>query len=77
MDWPGNSPDLNPIKNLWAIMKVKLKNDASITSLPLLMKAIKLIWVKNLPIDLIKKLAHSMPTRLRQCIANKGQMTKY
>jgi transposase len=77
MDWPGNSPDLNPIENLWAIMKAKLKKDASITSLPLLMKAIKLIWVKDLPIDLMKKLAHSMPARIRQCIANKGQMTKY
>ena len=21
LDWPGNSPDLNPIKNLWAKMK--------------------------------------------------------
>ena len=24
IDWPGNSPDLNPIKNLWSIMKAKL-----------------------------------------------------
>jgi hypothetical protein len=58
-------------------MKGKLKKDPSITSLPLLMNAIKLIWLKDLPIDLMKKLAHSMPTRLKQCIANKGQMTKY
>jgi hypothetical protein len=25
MDWLGNSPDLNPTENLWAIMKARLK----------------------------------------------------
>jgi transposase len=77
MDWPGNSPDLNPIENLWAIMKGKLKKVPNITSMPLLIKAIKMMWVRDLPVDLMKKLAHSMPSRLKQCIANKGQMTKY
>ena len=24
-DYPGNSPDISPIENLWAIMKAKLK----------------------------------------------------
>ena len=24
LDWPGNSPDLNPIKNLWHVMKNKV-----------------------------------------------------
>ncbi len=76
MDWPGNSPDLNPIENLWSILKKKLKEDHTITSLKKLQDAIKNMWVK-LPNDLMKKLAQSMPNRLRMCIENKGQMTKY
>jgi hypothetical protein len=50
MDWPGNLPDLNPIENLWAIMKARLKRVPKITSLPLLDKAIKMMWAKDLPI---------------------------
>ncbi len=26
LDWPANSPDLNPIENLWAIVKRKMRN---------------------------------------------------
>jgi transposase len=30
LNWPGNSPDMNPIKNLWSIMKKRLgKMDCS------------------------------------------------
>ena len=25
LDWPGNLPDLNPIENLWAIIKRRIK----------------------------------------------------
>lgn len=76
MDWPGNSPDLNPIENLWSILKKKLKDDHTITSIPKLQEAIKRLWV-TLSSDLMRKLAHSMPKRLKLCMANKGQMTKY
>jgi hypothetical protein len=47
MDWPGNSPDLKPIENWWSSMKKKLKGNSDITSLPKLMEAIKMLWVKT------------------------------
>jgi hypothetical protein len=25
LDWPSNSPDLNPVKNLWNIVKTKME----------------------------------------------------
>jgi transposase len=34
VNWPGNSHDLNPIENLWSIIKKRLKDDHTITSLP-------------------------------------------
>jgi hypothetical protein len=77
MDWPGNSPDLNPIKNVWSIMKARLKRDHTITSLPKLERAIKTMWVSDFPLSLFQELAHSMPTRIKMCLENKGHMTKY
>jgi transposase len=76
MDWPGNSPDLNPIENLWSIIKGKLKKNHQLTSLPQLIQAIKQEWIA-LPRSLMLKLAHSMPNRIKLCMANSGQMTKY
>jgi transposase len=78
LDWPGNSPDLNPIENCWSFMKHKLKAEKfKTTSLPKLINAIKLMWVTDLPQQYFVNLAHSMPRRLRAVLDNKGQMTKY
>ncbi|KAG1696946.1 Transposable element Tcb2 transposase [Nymphon striatum] len=47
LDWPGNSPDLNPIDHLWNNMKNKVaeKHPSSAKDL---VKVIKEVWVKEL-----------------------------
>lgn len=45
--WPGNSPDLNPIENLWTLLNNKV-SDKQPTSTKELEKALKEVWVKEL-----------------------------
>ena len=40
LDWPGNSPDLNPIETLWTVMKNKVAEKQP-SSLPDLSRAMK------------------------------------
>lgn len=78
LDWPGNSPDLNPIENCWAYMKRKLKALADEkTSLPKLKDAIRKFWFEDMDAQYFKDLAHSMPRRLKAVLKNNGEMSKY
>jgi transposase len=74
--WPGSSPDLNPIENLWTLMKRHLseKNPTSENSLK---DAIKQVWTRNISVQYCETLAISMPARIKAVLANKGQHTKY
>ena len=42
-DWPGNSPDLNPIENVWSFMKNQLKYKDT-GSVPKLIHELKMLW---------------------------------
>lgn len=74
--WPGNSPDLNPIENCWAVLKRKVaeKNPTSIASLK---DAIKTVWVKEISPELCQKLSDSMQSRIASVLENHGHHTKY
>ena len=74
-DWPGNSPDLNPIENLWSIMKEKLK-ERDTSSVPKLEAAVRDIW-ENIDISTLQNLALSVHDRFNEVIARQGRPTKY
>ena len=76
IDWPGNSPDLNPIENLWAILKFRLRRRIIRSKRKLIEEIIK-VWTNEIPKSLFKTLALSMRTRLSKVIENKGNVTKY
>ena len=74
--WPGSSPDLNPIENLWYLMKQKVAERLP-TSEASLKNVIKEVWIKEVMPDYCRRLVSSMPARIKACIASKGQHTKY
>ena len=74
-DWPGNSPDLNPIENLWAIMKMRLK-ERDTSSVPKLEAAVRDIW-NNLEKSTLENLALSVTDRFTEVVERKGRPTKY
>ncbi len=64
IDWPGNSPDLNPIENCWAWMKGELQNSKA-TSIPELEMEILRLWTLQMDdSDYLWSLVESMPRRL-------------
>lgn len=75
LDWPAQSPDLNPIEHLWGIFKRKIK-EHSITSKTALKNALVQEWDAISPVE-CAKLVRSMPHRVAAVIKSKGGPTKY
>ena len=75
LEWPGNSPDLNPIENAWNYIKNKLQETRP-SNIVDRQKELKKLWV-NLDPTYFASLAESMPQRLQTVIDCKGEMTKY
>ncbi len=75
LDWPANSPDLNPIENLWGIVKRKMR-DTRPNNADDLKAAIKETWA-SIPPQQCHKLITSMPRWIEAVIKAKGAPTKY
>ena len=76
LDWPPQSPDLNPIENMWYKMKQQLENYDT-RSISKLQEAIKNMWCKDINLDTFIKYASTMPSRIKEVLKNKGGVTHY
>lgn len=73
--WPGNSPDLNCIENLWAWAQAKV--DAKGCKTIEEFKKCVIDTLENVPEKLLQDLVGSMGKRVKACIENNGGKTKY
>ena len=73
--WPGNSPDLNPIENLWSQVK-HLQREERATSKEGIKKIAKKVWRQVTP-EYLESLYQSMPRRMQAVVDVHGGHTKY
>jgi predicted transcriptional regulator len=76
LDWPGQSPDLNPIENLWMIVKRKVSIERP-TSASNLKEIIAQVWSEGVYVEECQNLCDSMPRRIKAVLRNKGYHSKY
>ena len=77
LEWPAQSPDLNPIEHLWATVKSRLNEyERPPNGMIELWERIESVW-NEIDKDTCLKLIKSMPTRIKAVREVKGWWTDY
>ena len=77
LPWAGNSPDMNPIENLWDLLKEEI-HSVPITTKTALIERLIHVWFHSEKIkDHCTNMIKSMPHRVKALLKAKGGQTKY
>ncbi|CAI2347796.1 unnamed protein product [Caenorhabditis sp. 36 PRJEB53466] len=75
LDWPSQSPDLNPIEHLWEHVERQLRGIRA-SNANQKFDQLQFVW-QAIPMSVIHTLLDSMPKRCQAVIDAKGYPTKY
>ena len=77
LQWPAQSPDLNPIEHLWEHIKRRLgEYETPPGGMLELWERVEAEW-DNIPAEVCQNLIESMPRRIEAVLKAKGGHTKY
>lgn len=77
MDWPANSPDMNPIEHAWDMLGRRVReNHAPPANLQQLLVLLQQEW-QAIPQANLANIVHSMRDRCNECRQNRGGYTHY
>ena len=75
MQWPAQSPDLNPIEKSWAELN-RLTTQRKPKNEDERFEILKNGW-QTIPLEYLHRVIESMPSRCKAVIKSKGMPTKY
>ena len=76
LDLPANSPDLNPIEQVWDELGRCVQRDHAIHTVIDLTAALQAEWA-NLTVSFLQRYVNSMRRRITKCIEQNGRNTRY